>query len=122
MSKLDVAEGIDGASVAAKILGGDTGRFRTVWTTEQWSEEACQFVRDKLGFDPDMGVGSDLLRKHAGGPERVLVVEGNLLLNEGIQRLLDLGIAAGGTAFNNANAFIGVGDTNTAAAATQTEL
>src|SRR4051812_22678210 len=49
-------------------------------------------------------------------------IDGNLLVNEGIARLLDLLIAAGGTAYNAAGAFIGVGDSNTAEAATQTEL
>lgn len=50
------------------------------------------------------------------------VVEGNLLLNAGITVALNLigGIAA--TAFDNSNARIGVGDDNTAAAATQTDL
>lgn len=68
------------------------------------------------------GVTSEYLRKIVGDPDEILHVEHNLLLNEGIQRLLDLLIAAGGTAFNNANAYIGVGDTATAEAATQTEL
>lgn len=49
-------------------------------------------------------------------------IDGNLLLNEGIQALLDLGIGAGGTAYNNANARLGVGDSSTAEAAGQTDL
>ena len=68
------------------------------------------------------GITSDVLRRLVGEPEEAVEIAGNLLLNEGIQRLEDLLIAAGGTAYNNANAFIGVGDTNTAEAATQTEL
>lgn len=50
------------------------------------------------------------------------VVEGNLALIEGIADVLDLLIGAGGTAFSNANARLGVGDSTTAAAATQTAL
>lgn len=46
----------------------------------------------------------------------------NLLLNEGIALLEDLLIGAGGTAYNNANARIGVGDSATAEGATQTSL
>ena len=46
----------------------------------------------------------------------------NLLVNEGIQLLEDLLIGAGGTAFDNANARLGVGTDATAAAATQTGL
>lgn len=48
--------------------------------------------------------------------------DGNLLLNEGIAAMWDLIIGAGGTAFNNANARTGVGDSNTAESATQTDL
>lgn len=50
------------------------------------------------------------------------IIEGNLLLNEGITRLLNLLIGGGGTAFNNASSYLGVGDSTTAAAATQTGL
>lgn len=58
-------------------------------------------------------------------PENLYAVEhidGNLLLNEGITLLLNLLVGAGGTAYNNANTRIGVGDNTTAAAATQTGL
>lgn len=64
-------------------------------------------LRDVLGLEPEEGTEE---------------ISGNLLLNEGIQRLLDLLIAAGGVAYNNANAFIGVGASVTAEAATQTDL
>lgn len=51
------------------------------------------------------------------------VIEGNLLLNEGIADLLDLACGLGTpTAFNNANARLGVGDSAAAEAATQTDL
>ncbi len=47
----------------------------------------------------------------------------NVLLNEGIAAMWDLICGLGSpTAFSNANAYIGVGDSNTAAAATQTGL
>lgn len=49
-------------------------------------------------------------------------IPGNLLLNEGITVLITLLIGTGGTAFSNANARLGVGDSSTAAAATQTAL
>ena len=51
------------------------------------------------------------------------VIEGNLLLSEGIGVLLDLLAGLGSpTAYSNANAYIGVGDSTTAAAAGQTGL
>jgi hypothetical protein len=49
-------------------------------------------------------------------------VEGNLLVTAGITALLTLLIGGGGTAFNNANAHLGVGDSATAAAIGQTDL
>lgn len=57
-------------------------------------------------------------------PENLYAIEefdGNLLLNSGINALLNLLIGSG-TAFNNTNARIGVGDSSTAASASQTDL
>ena len=48
--------------------------------------------------------------------------KGNLGLNEGLNLLASLLCGGAGTAFNAANAYIGVGDSTTAAAATQTGL
>jgi hypothetical protein len=47
---------------------------------------------------------------------------GNLLLNEGINELWTLVAGTGGAKFDNANAYMGVGDSATAADATQTGL
>mgnify|MGYP007016092739 FL=1 len=46
----------------------------------------------------------------------------NLLLNEGINELWTILCSAGGTKFDNTNAYIGVGDSDTAASADQTGL
>lgn len=46
----------------------------------------------------------------------------NAYTNAGGAALLDLLIGAGGTAFNNANAYIGVGDSSTATTAGMTDL
>lgn len=55
-------------------------------------------------------------------PHDVFEGEGNLLVNVGINRLLDLLIGAGGTAYNAANSRIGVGNGTTAATAGDTAL
>jgi hypothetical protein len=55
-------------------------------------------------------------------PDDVVSAKDNLLLNDGINLMLDLLIGAGGTAFTNGNSFIGVGDSTAAAAATQDAL
>jgi hypothetical protein len=58
----------------------------------------------------------------AGLPAEVREADGNLLVNTGIALLEDLLIGAGGTVFSNANAYLGIGDSATAAAASQTDL
>lgn len=55
-------------------------------------------------------------------PYQVIRREGNLLLNEGINELWTILCSAGGTKFDNSNAYIGVGDSSTAAQATDTGL
>jgi len=55
-------------------------------------------------------------------PYEVIEGEGNLMLNEGIDEIWDLVTGVGGTVYSNANARIGVGNSNTAADATQTGL
>jgi hypothetical protein len=75
------------------------------------------------------GVSSAELRRLVGDPEVVEEIAGNLLLNEGIQRLMDMTMIATVTTnqtasnpWSNANSYLGVGDSNTAEAATQVEL
>jgi len=55
-------------------------------------------------------------------PFDVSVIEGNVLLNEGIAALQNLLIGAAETNFGNANAYLGVGDSATAEGATDTGL
>lgn len=55
-------------------------------------------------------------------PYDIVDIEGNLLLNVGITQVWDLVSGLGGTAYSNANAYLGVGDSTTAAVATQTGL
>lgn len=87
--------------------------FKRVWTIRRFAREAdYQAGRPSPVLDGKTG---ELLPAES-------VFEGNLLVNEGIQLLEDLLIGAGGTNFGNANAYLGVGDSTTAAAATQTGL
>ena len=55
-------------------------------------------------------------------PYEVKEGEGNLLLNEGINELFTLICGTGATKWDNSNARLGVGNSNTAASATQTAL
>jgi len=77
----------------------------------------------------DEGISSMMLRELVGKPEEMVEIAGNLLLNEGIQRLQDMTMIAtvvsnqvATNPWSNANAYTGVGDSNTAEAATQVEL
>ena len=58
----------------------------------------------------------------SGKEYEIIEIADNLLLNAGITLLLNLLAGLGGTAYSNANAYIGVGDSSTAEAATQTNL
>ena len=62
---------------------------------------------------------NDEFRKQRLGHSRY---RGNLLLNSGINVAWGLICGAGGTAFDNTHAYIGVGDSSTAANATQTGI
>jgi len=75
------------------------------------------------------GIPSAVLRAIVGEPEECTEIQGNLLVNEGIQRLQDMTMIATVTSnqtasnpWSNGNAYLGVGDSSTAEAATQTEL
>jgi hypothetical protein len=63
-------------------------------------------------------------KRRCDNPDIVEINEwtGNIALNEGLNLIADLFCGAGGTAFDSAHAYIGVGDSSTAAAATQTGL
>jgi hypothetical protein len=92
-----VLDAMHGARKGARPLT-DGGRWQPKWTIEKY---------------------------HSGDatPYAVETIDGNLLLTEGITELLKLLTgAAGTTAFNNANARLGVGDSTTAAANSQTDL
>lgn len=86
--------------------------YKTLWTIRRFADDAA-FAR---------GEASEVVGADGAMLPAVSEIEGNLLLNEGIQLLLDLLIGAGGTAYNNANSYLGVGDTNTAESASQTGL
>jgi hypothetical protein len=118
----EISMGQDAGGVGVILPGQDLISWRFSWFAEKWSEELCDFVRKALGLDPRAAVSSELLRKYRVAEEE-REIQGNLLLNEGISELLDLMAGEGSpTAFNTANARIGVGDSATAAAASQTDL
>lgn len=95
----------------------ESGLWGVRWTVEKFDADLAEYLRE-FGDTPEA-----YARFHReNSPTERLVRDGNLLVNVGIQKLLDALIGTAITAFSNANARIGVGDSTTAAAATQTDL
>lgn len=91
----------------------DLIKMKKVWTIKRYKSHQ-DFLDGKL---PDTIV--DAKGKVLPGESKF---EGNVLLNEGITALLNLLIGAAEDAYSNANAYLGVGESTTAAAASQTGL
>ena len=91
----------------------DRFSYKTQWVIRRYA--------DQQAFEA--GQASDLVDADGNILPAESVIDGNLLLNEGIGELLDLLCGLGSpTAFNNANAYIGVGDSTTAESAAHTGL
>ena len=110
----ETSYGHEAAAVRADAPAHDVLRWRAQWTIEK--------------YEGDWTPGQ-LLNGEAPAPYEAIEREGNLLMYGGVSCLWQCLIGNGtGTAaqtltyFNNGNAHIGVGDSNTAAAATQTDL
>jgi len=99
--------GKDVVSIGALISIHDVLKFEAKWVIEK-------FKGDFKSREEAIAKGAELIEK--------LEIEGNLLLNEGINEAWTLICGGTATAFNNANARIGVGDSSVAEAATQTDL
>jgi hypothetical protein len=85
----------------------------------QWS---CRFRLTKYWQDIEKYRGREAEFYGLFKPYEVISGEGNCLLNSGIDELWDLVCGDSANHFNNAGAQIGVGDSSTAASATQTDL
>ena len=83
------------------------------WTIRRYNSHQ-DFLDGKLSETIIDGAGKELPGES--------VFEGNVLLNEGIAELLLLLTGGTATAYNNANSYLGVGESTTAAAASQTGL
>lgn len=101
MSNHEVGKARESAALGAHLPVKEVSKISKKWTITKY----------KNPEDRANGVVDD-----------VLVIERNLLLNEGINEALELICGLTATAFSNANAYIGVGDSATAAAATDTGL
>lgn len=110
----ETARAADNAAIQVDVAPHDAAIWRARWRVEKYDG-------DWTGEQIDAGL--------AGDPYEVIAREGNLLVYGGISCLWQCLIGNGTTTadqtltyFNNARAAIGVGDSTTAAAATQTNL
>lgn len=81
-------------------------------------------MKEKVVYKTSWRIRKFLDKAHylKNDPFDICDFKNNALLNEGINELWTILCSSGGTLFDNANAHLGVGDDNTAAAATQTGL
>lgn len=92
---------------------------KALWRPVARVEKFAYADLDRLGL---LDVDGSALRAEGVKPYETRISEGNLLLNAGINRLISLLIGAGGQAYTNTFARLGVGEGTTAAVATQTDL
>lgn len=101
MSSRDVGRGKERLKVGVMLPLRDRGRLKPVYTIDKY--------RDLDAFN-------------RGERYERVVIDHNCFLNEGIDLLWSLGCGGAGTPFDNANAFIGVGDSTEPADPVQTGL
>lgn len=106
MTRLDGARASEAARVGAAAAAHDAARWLVTWRVDK--------------YDGEIDAGD--LAAGRLTPLETVEGEGNLLTTAGITALWTLLIGGGGTTFSNANAYLGVGDSNTAAAIGQTDL
>jgi hypothetical protein len=88
------------------------------WGVQKWDEDAVAYLTAKLGRTP---AGADFEAARIAPYEEV-VVERNLLTTAGLTRITSLITGAGGVAFTNTTARIGVGNGAGTAAVGDTAL
>jgi hypothetical protein len=105
---LDKSAGKEHIGVGALASHREEAKWNPHWTIEKFNGDVhSRQEAEELGLKPF----------------ETLEIDGNCLLNAGINQIIwPLVAGSGGTALNSANAYIGVGDSTTAAAATQQGL
>lgn len=108
-----IEEEVSKAIVESRL--SDTGKWKCEYTLEkrEGDIDACKTIKERAAFLKDVV------------PYEILRGKDNCLLNSGINEMWDLitGVVSGAShIYDNAAAQIGVGDSSTAADATQTDL
>jgi len=110
MEKNDRGRGKDTVQVGAQIPVTDNAHYKAVWRIFKFLGDFSKKTLEEI-------------LKAGIKPYEVLEIEGNCQLNDGINNILTPAIIGGSyTPVNTTDGCIGVGDSSTAAAATQTGL
>jgi hypothetical protein len=106
-----------GIGVAAPVAEHATGT--TDWLFERWDADQTRWAIRRSGLAAPTGADFHRLRIK---PYSTTEHHGNLIVNAGWTRILNLATAAGGQALTATSGRIGAGNSATAAADTQTDL
>jgi len=128
----DMGRGSDHVAVSEPIKLSDHGTFQPRWTRVDFLDHDGKVYRASRGISLRVGRRRFMIRRglsveqlRARFGDRIVADDswlGNLLLNEGINEAWSLLCGTGGVKFDATNAYLGVGDSDTAAVATQTGL
>ncbi len=125
----DFGNGSDNIAITPNIRLEDMGKWIGEFSLAKWNFTRPDGTIDsetQLKFEADSkaGMSKEALKdKYGAFLKSDESIGRNLLTNYGINSIIwNLVAGAGATAMNNANARLGVGDSSTAAAATQTDL
>lgn len=111
--------GLDRIGVGVVAPIHDSGRATTDWLFERWDEDQTLWAIRRSGVAAP--VGEDFHRLKIK-PYSVTEHHGNLIVNAGWTRILNLATASGGQALTATSGRIGAGNSSAAAADTQTDL
>ena len=114
---LDIARGRELIYSRPHVAAVDQGFWHPVWTIDKYIDH-----RDRIARAARAGLNHREIMAQFDPQHTRLMRQGNCLLNAGINMMWTAIAGTGATLFNNANAYIGVGDSSTAAAPTQTGL
>lgn len=109
----EVKRAVENSITAMKYRVGEKGRIKTEWQIKKYGSQE--------DYDNDVHYSADEAYRLFNG-KQVVKQPFNLLTNAGITAMLTLMCSTGSTKYDNANAFLGVGDSSTAEVATQTGL
>lgn len=113
VQKNETSMGTTESSLRVKKDKAESGKFITKWEIKKYASDEDR--ENKIVYSKEEAL-------KLFGTEQTCEFSPNLLLPEGITAIWTLACSTGATKFDNANAYLGVGDSSTAESASQTGL